>query len=57
MEFTRRLISEHRIAVIPGTAFGLRDGCWLRMAYGALTPETALEGVGRFVEGLQALPR
>lgn len=55
MEFARRLIAEHRVAVIPGVAFGLTDGCWLRMAYGALTPETASEAMGRLVQGIHAL--
>jgi len=57
LELTRRLIEEHRVAVIPGTAFGLRAEAFLRVAYGALTPESATEGVGRLVEGLRALIR
>ncbi len=57
VELTRRLIAEHRVAVIPGTAFGVNDAACLRVAYGALTPETAGEGVGRLVEGLRALIR
>lgn len=50
-----RLIREHRVAVIPGNAFGLTEGCHVRIAYGALQPETAAEGVGRLVRGLQAI--
>ncbi len=57
LELTRRLIADHGVAVIPGTAFGLRDEAFLRVAYGALTPETATEGVGRLAEGLRALSR
>lgn len=57
LEWTRRLIAEHRVAVIPGTAFGVREDACFRVAYGALTPETAEEGVGRLVEGLKALSR
>src|SRR6202140_771205 len=50
-----RLIREHRIAVIPGTAFGMTDGCHFRVAYGALQKETVAEGVGRLVRGLRAI--
>jgi len=57
MTLAERLIREHRVAAIPGTAFGLDQGCHLRVAYGALTPETAKEGIGRLVRGLQDLVR
>jgi aspartate/methionine/tyrosine aminotransferase len=57
VDLTRRLIAEHRVAVIPGTAFGVNGNACLRVAYGALTPDTAEEGVGRLVEGLRALIR
>lgn len=50
-----RLIREHGVAVIPGNAFGLERGCRLRIAYGALAPDTAREGIGRLVRGLRAL--
>ena len=53
MQLTEWLIREHRVAVIPGTAFGIADGCYLRVAYGALEKETAAEGIGRLVKGLK----
>jgi aspartate/methionine/tyrosine aminotransferase len=53
MQLTERLIREQRVAVIPGTAFGIADGCYLRVAYGALEKGTAAEGIGRLVEGLK----
>ncbi len=46
---------EHGVAVIPGTTFGMNDGCYLRVAYGALLPETAAEGIGRLMGGLQSI--
>lgn len=52
LELATRLIREHRVAVIPGDAFGLNEGCHLRVAYGALEPATAAEGIGRLVAGL-----
>ncbi|MFM8619049.1 MAG: pyridoxal phosphate-dependent aminotransferase [Opitutaceae bacterium] len=55
LEIAERLIREHGVAVIPGSAFGDTAGCSLRVAYGALTPTTAAEGVGRLVRGLRAL--
>ena len=47
-----RLIREHRVAVIPSTAFGVTEGCSLRVAYGALSEEVAAEAVGRLSRGL-----
>jgi len=55
MDLVARLIRDHAVALIPGTTFGIENGCYLRLAYGALEPETAAEGVGRLVEGLQCI--
>ncbi len=55
LTFATRLIREHAVAAIPGDAFGLSKGCHLRIAYGALQPDTAAEGIGRLVEGIRAL--
>ncbi|MBP1623661.1 MAG: aspartate/tyrosine/aromatic aminotransferase [Acidobacteria bacterium] len=55
MALVRRLIEQHRVAVIPGATFGLREGCYLRVSYGAMTRQTVVEGIGRLVDGLQAL--
>jgi aspartate/methionine/tyrosine aminotransferase len=52
MEIVERLVSQHRVAVVPGTAFGVEDRCALRVSYGSLTTETAREGVERLIEGL-----
>ena len=49
-----RLVREHRIAVMPGSAFGA-PGCHLRVSYGAVDEETAVEGVRRLVSGLRAI--
>jgi aspartate/methionine/tyrosine aminotransferase len=49
-----RLIREHKVATIPGSAFGMTDGCYLRVAYGALQKDTVAEGIGRLVSGLRA---
>lgn len=55
LALVERLVREHRVAVIPGSAFGLTHGCPLRVAYGALAPDTATEGIGRLVTGLRAI--
>lgn len=62
MDLTERLIREHRVAVIPGTAFGMDTtarppACYLRLSYGALQKETAAEGIGRLVKGLKSILR
>jgi aspartate/methionine/tyrosine aminotransferase len=50
-----RLIREHQVAVIPGSAFGLTQGCYLRISYGALDKESVAAGVLRLVRGLRAI--
>jgi aspartate/methionine/tyrosine aminotransferase len=55
MQVAERLIREHRVAVIPGPAFGMTTGCYLRVAYGALQKATVAEGIGRLVTGLRAI--
>jgi aspartate/methionine/tyrosine aminotransferase len=54
-ELVKRLIQEHKVAVIPGTTFGMNNGCYLRIAYGALQKETAKEGIERLVQGLETI--
>ncbi|HEY7285845.1 MAG TPA: pyridoxal phosphate-dependent aminotransferase [Vicinamibacterales bacterium] len=55
MAVAERLVKEHRVAVIPGHAFGVREGCYFRVAYGALQKETVAEGIGRLVRGLKTV--
>jgi aspartate/methionine/tyrosine aminotransferase len=55
MVLVERLIREHKVAVIPGTAFGMTDGCYFRVAYGALQKATVAEGIGRLVRGLRVI--
>ncbi len=53
MTLTERLIKEYGVAVIPGTAFGMEQGCYLRVAYAALDTQTVEEGCDRLVAGLR----
>jgi aspartate/methionine/tyrosine aminotransferase len=55
MQLVQRLVEEYKVAALPGSTFGLREGCYLRIAYGSLEKETVTEGIGRLVQGLKAL--
>ncbi len=55
MAACERLIRDHLVAVIPGSAFGVSEGCTLRVSFGALEEATAGEGLDRLAAGLRAL--
>ena len=55
MELVTQLIERHKVAVIPGMTFGMEKACYLRIAYGALHKDTAAEGMGRLVRGLNQI--
>lgn len=58
MKLVELLIKEHGVAVMPGIGFGMNDaadGCYLRIAYGALEKATVVEGITRFVNGLRKI--
>ena len=50
-----RLIAEHRVAAIPGSAFGAACNPSLRISYGALTTARLRTGIERLVRGLRAI--
>jgi aspartate/methionine/tyrosine aminotransferase len=52
---SKRLVREHRVAAMPGTAFGLDRPCALRVSYGALDHESVHEAAVRLVRGLRSL--
>ena len=49
MRLAQTLIEKHGVATIPGSAFGIEDGCYLRLSYGALTNEKIDEGLDRII--------
>lgn len=51
-KLVKRLIEQDRVAVIPGSTFGMKQGCYLRVAYGSLPLSTAKEGIERLIKGL-----
>jgi aspartate/methionine/tyrosine aminotransferase len=55
MTLTERLIREHRVATIPGSAFADPSPCSIRISYGALDADSILEGTRRLISGLRAL--
>ncbi len=55
IDVCERLIKEYGVAVIPGVTFGSSDGTYLRIAYGAMTPESAGQAIQRFVSGITAI--
>ena len=55
MDIVERLIREFRIALMPGSAFGMSEGCYLRISYGALDEATLEEGLHRLVGGLNTI--
>jgi aspartate/methionine/tyrosine aminotransferase len=50
-----RLVREHGVAVIPGNTFGIEEGCYLRLSYGALSGDQIVEGTDRLVRGLRTI--
>lgn len=55
IDLVKRLINEFKVAVLPGSTFGIENGCYVRVAYGALQEATATEGINRFVSGLRVI--
>jgi aspartate/methionine/tyrosine aminotransferase len=53
MNLVAQLIEEYKVAVIQGITFGIEDGCFLRIDYGALEKKTAREGITRLIKGLK----
>lgn len=53
LELVKRLIDEFKVAVLPGSTFGMDSGCYLRIAYGALRQATASVAIARLEQGLK----
>ncbi len=54
MQLAQTLIEKHGVATIPGSAFGIQSGCYLRLSYGALSDSKVDEGLDRLVNGLSS---
>ena len=55
-EIVEFLIREHKVAVLPGSAFGEKDDIALRVSYAALPTEVLQKGIERLIEGIRAIP-
>ena len=55
MTVVRELITGHGVAVVPGSAFGVEEGCSLRLSYGAVDRDAMAVGARRLVDGLRAI--
>lgn len=55
MQVVQKLIQDYGVATVPGQAFGMENGCFIRASYGALEPTVAKKGIDRLIEGLTAL--
>jgi aspartate/methionine/tyrosine aminotransferase len=55
MTVAERLIREHKVSAMPGSAFGGADGCYLRVSYGMVDVPTAQEGLLRLTTGLRTI--
>jgi aspartate/methionine/tyrosine aminotransferase len=56
LAFNRAMIEKHKVATIPGFAFGLgdtRSGNYQRLSFGALDAATVAEGVERYVAAVR----
>ncbi len=55
MELVQSLITEYGVATLPGSAFGLHEGCHLRLSFGALSDDEIRTGLERLKKGLDAI--
>ncbi len=55
LELVKQLVEQYRVAVIPGSTFGMKNGCYLRVAYGSLQLATAKIGIERLIMGLKSV--
>lgn len=59
LEFVKRLIQEHGVAVLPGAVFGAPTdpayGCRLRIAFGSVSKDELAEATSRLCNGIRAI--
>lgn len=55
MTLVKQLIRNYGVAVIPGSTFGIKAGCYFRIAYGALSAQAMAQAIDRLVQGLEGI--
>lgn len=53
LELVTQLVEKYQVAVIPGSTFGMKNNCYLRVAYGSLQLSDAEMGIKRLIDGLK----
>lgn len=51
----KQLVQQYGVATIPGSAFAMENGTYLRISYGAMTSETVIQGMEKLIKGLNSL--
>ena len=54
-DLAKKLIENYGVAVIPGATFGMENGCYLRVAYGALSYDKVAIALPRLIKGLKEI--
>lgn len=57
LALAKALVEDFKVAAIPGSAFGLTDGCHLRISYGMLDDAHLAVAMRRLVDGIRKLAR
>jgi aspartate/methionine/tyrosine aminotransferase len=57
LDFVKQLIDDYQVSAIPGCAFGLTDGCYLRLSYGMLNAEKVEIAMTRLIAGIKQLAK
>ena len=55
LALAKKLISDYKVAVVPGSAFGLHEGCYLRVSYGMLDEDACVIALDRLISGIKLL--
>lgn len=55
LQVAKLLIEQFKVAAIPGSAFGLKTGCYLRLSYGMLDRQQAEIAMKRLSDGIRQL--
>lgn len=55
LTIAKQLIRQYQVATIPGSAFEVQGGSFLRISFGALTSETVTNGIDKLTHGLETL--
>lgn len=54
VKLCKYLIEQHRVAVLPGSTFGVQNVCTLRVSFGGLAPDQLGEALARLQTGIKS---